>query len=196
MPDGILKFRFCCSFFFLFCPFLPFHGQVHWTMSKQPSHERLALPQLGVPSGIPPLRWSLPFWVSASPPGCLPEEKRTPPGRGARKPPRVRRVLPCQVARKYRQGVPAVLLPFFREDIHRFPIRVRAVSPSGSKPRDPWGSSWPRLGPSRGESGPCAKRLKRRESHPRLSTWISKSMWVVRIMTSEKLVRIHCACAK
>ena len=109
-------------FHFLFCTF--FLSMVRFTgrRSKRPSHGGVALPQLSLPDVrlVLPLRWSLPFLESAGPPGNLPEEKR-PPGRGARKPPRVRRVIPCQVGRKYRQGVPAVLFPFFREDIHQFP---------------------------------------------------------------------------
>ena len=40
------------------------------------------------------------------------------------------------------------------------PIRMQAVSPVRRNPRDPWGSGWPRLGPSRGESGPWANPMK------------------------------------
>ena len=145
--------------------FLPFHGQVSLDNVQATFPWKGGSPTVGrtrLYCLVLPLRRSLPVLGTASPPGNLPEEKRPSPGRGAGKPPRVRKVIPRQVGRKYRQGgVPAVLFPFFREDMHQFPpIRVQAVSPVRRKPRDPWGSGWPRLGPSMGESGPWANPMK------------------------------------
>ena len=76
-----------------------------------------------ITSGTPPPAEESPVLGGAGPPGNLPEEKRPPSVRGAGKPPRVKRVIPRQVGRKYHQGVLAVLFPFFREDIHQFPLQ-------------------------------------------------------------------------
>ena len=104
-------------------------------MSKRPSHGRMALPQLGVPVWYSPLRWSLPFWGSASPPGTMCLRKSGPPQRGVlKKPPRVRRVLPCQVGRKYRQGCRQSSFPFSGRTFTGSPSEYKRFPPLGENP--------------------------------------------------------------
>ena len=62
------------------------------------------------------------------------------PRAGARNHARVEQVVLFQVDLFAPSGVPAVLLPFFREDIHQFPLRVQAVSPYWRKTPRPMGS--------------------------------------------------------
>ena len=103
---------------------------------------------------------SPPFWETVRPSALvLPEEKRTSPERVARNPRKGPAGSSLSGWPQAPSGVPAVLLPFFREDMHRFSFGVQAVSPYRRKPLglDPWGPSWPRLGPTRGESGPCSE---------------------------------------
>ena len=101
---------------------------------------------------------SSPFWGPLVLAQILPEEKQPSPERVARNPRKGPAGSHLSGWPQAPSGVPAVLLPFFREDIHQFPLRVQAVPPTGEKPPDPWGPSWPRLGPSRGESGPQQNR--------------------------------------
>ena len=108
-----------------------------------------------------PLRRSLPFWGALTLPAICLRKSGSPQDGCAGKPPRVRRVIPSQVGRKYRQGGSGSPLSIFpRGHSPVPPIRVQAASPVRRKPRDPWGSGWPRLGPSRGESGPWANPMK------------------------------------
>ena len=83
------------------------------------------------------------------------------PRAGARNHARVKQVVLFQDDRKHHQEFRAVLFPFSREDLHRFPLRVQAVSPYRRKPQDPWGPSWPRLCSQREESGPRSKRINK-----------------------------------
>ena len=53
---------------------------------------------------------------------------------------RVEQVVLFQDDRKHHQGFPAVLFPFSREDVHRFPLRVQAVFPYRRKTPRPMGS--------------------------------------------------------
>ena len=53
---------------------------------------------------------------------------------------RVEKVVLFQDDRKHRQEFQAVLFPFSREDLHRFPLRVQAVSPYRRKTPRPMGS--------------------------------------------------------
>ena len=119
----ISKFLSCSFSFFVLSFFLSF-----FLPSFLPSHGRMALPQLGVPDVtliLPPVKESPPFWGPLALLAlCVPEEKRPSPGRGARKPPRVKRVLPFQVGRKYRQG--------FRESSFHFSERTSPVPPQSA----------------------------------------------------------------
>ena len=107
-----------------FAPATQFPGRGKWLSCVE--HTRLV-------SGAPP-QWSLPFWGPlALATKFLPEEKRRSPERVARKPTRVKQVVPLQVDRKHPSGVLAVLFLFFREDIHQFTLSVQAVSPCQRK---------------------------------------------------------------
>ena len=91
-------------------------------------------------SGTPP-QWSLPFGEERmSSRQILPEEKRHFPERVARNPRKGRAGSSLSGWPQAPSGVPAVLLPFFWEDIHQFPLRVQAVSPYRRKTPRPMGS--------------------------------------------------------
>ena len=70
----------------------------------------------------------------------LPEEKRHSPERVARKPRKGPAGSSLSGWPQAPSGVPAVLFPFSREDLHRFPLRVQAVSPYRRKTPRPMGS--------------------------------------------------------
>ena len=48
------------------------------------------------------------------------------------------------------------------------PSEYKRLPPTGEKPQDPWGPSWPGLGSSRDESRPCLEHWKTPESNWRL----------------------------
>ena len=154
-------------FFFLF--FLP---------SFLPCHGRMASPQLGRTrcySGTPPCEGVSPFWGPLALLAlCVPEEKWPSPGRGgARKPPRVKRVLPFQVGRKYRQG--------FRESSFHFSERTSPVPPQSTsgfplreKTPRPMGLQLAKTRSLKGGVRAVRKaRWESPESHPKLSTQVS-----------------------
>ena len=135
----------------------------HWTMSKRPSDGRVALPQLGVPDYIvwySPLRRSLPFWGALALLAiCL--RKSVPPQEGVLENHQGSgELFPVRLAASTVRGFWQSSFHFSERTFTSSPIRVHAVSPVGRKPRDPWGSGWPRLGPSRGEAGPWANPMK------------------------------------
>ena len=102
-------------------------------------------------SGTPPAEES-PVLGSASPPGNLPEEKRPSPGRGCWKTTKGQASYPPSgwphVPSGGGSGSPLSLFPRGHSPVP--PIRVQAVSPERRTPLHPWGSGWPRLGPSHG----------------------------------------------
>ena len=104
---------------------------------------------------------------------CCPRKSGTPQERVARNPRKDPAGSSLSGWPQAPSGVPAVLFPFSREDVHRFPLRVRAVSPYRRKPQDPWGPSWPRLGSSREESRPCLEHWQTPESNWTLSFYAS-----------------------
>ena len=136
----------------------------HWTMSKRPSHGRVALPQLGVPDYIvwySPCGGVSPFWEPLALLAiCLRKSVHPQDGvlenhQGSGK------LSPVRLAASTVRGGSGSPLSLFPRGHNQFPpIRVQAVSPVRRKPRDPWGSGWPRLGPSMGESGPWANPMK------------------------------------
>ena len=121
-------------------------------------------------SGTPPCG-GVPSWGPASPPGTMRPRKRGPsPGRGARKPPRVKRVVPFQVGRKYRPG--------FRESSFYFSERTSPVPPQSTsgfplreKTPRPMGLQLAKTRSLKGGVRAVREaRLKSRELHPTLST--------------------------
>ena len=126
-------------------------------------------------SGTPPCEGVSPFWgpLALLAP-CVAEEKWPSPGRGgARKPPRVKRVLPFQVGRKYRQG--------FRESSFHFSERTSPVPPQSTSgfplrertPR-PMGLQLAKTRSLKGGVRAVRKaRWESPESHPKLSTQVS-----------------------
>ena len=87
-------------------------------------------------SSTPPCEGVSPFWGPLALLAlCVPEEKRPSPGRGARKPPRVKRVLPLSGWPQVPSGVPGVLFPFFREDVTSSPSEYKRLPPSGENPK-------------------------------------------------------------
>ena len=107
----------------------PLRGRVAPSASSAP----------GLFSGAPPQR-SFPSWGPLTLTQILLEEKRHSPERVARNHARVEQVVLFQVDRKHHQEFRAVLFPFFREDLHRFPVGVQAVSPYQRKTTRPMGS--------------------------------------------------------
>ena len=105
-----------------------------------------------------PLRRSLPFWGPLALLALCAWGKAALPRTGCQKTTKGHsESSPFRLAASTFRGSGSPL-SIFPRGYHQFPLREQAASPFGRKPQDPWGSSWPRLGPSRGESGPCAKR--------------------------------------
>ena len=90
-------------------------------------------------SDAPPQR-RLPFWGPLALAQILPEEKRHSPERIARNPRKGPAGSSLSGWPQAPSGVPAVLFPFSWEDVHRFPLRVQAVSPYRRKTPRPMGS--------------------------------------------------------
>ena len=147
-------------------PVLPFFhiGKNYWTLILFFLFYLLLVPFLSIvgPSGafspseppwkgkVPPLRRAhQTFWCSLAR-ECsvqvplalaqiLLEEKRPSQSGLLENHARVEQVVPFQDDHKHRQEFRAVLFPFSREDLHRFPLRVRAVSPYRRKTPGPMG---------------------------------------------------------
>ena len=154
--DGDL-FSFSSRFYFFFVPLLP-HGVPleHLAPATQPRGR----------GGCPFLRgehqtfwcspqWRLPVLGTIDPRANFARGKTALPRAGARNHARVEQVVLFQVDRKHRQEFRQSSFHFSGRTYTSSPLEYKRFPPTGEKPQDPWGPSWLRLGPSRGESWPC-----------------------------------------
>ena len=172
--NNLIPKEFLNSWFALFFPFsffffcllssFPWLGSLDDSPSGLPI-EGETLPQLGAPDlrlVLPPAV-EAPVLGSASPHGILPEEERTPRDGVLENHQGSSECFPLRMAASTVRGSgsPPSLFPGGHSPV---PHQSTSGFPFGRKPQDPWGSSWPRLGPSRGESGPCAKHYEKVEN--------------------------------
>ena len=147
----LFYFLFFCAFFLSMVRFhcdLPMEG---W-LSHSWAYQTLVW--------YSPLRRSLPFWGALTLP-AIRRRNSGPPQDGVLENHRGSgELFPVRLAASTVRGFWQSSFHFSERTFTSSPIRVQAVSPVRRKPRDPWGSGWPRLGPSRGESGPWANPMK------------------------------------
>ena len=130
--------------------------------------------------------------VTVGPRANFARGKTTLPRAGARNPRKGRASSSLSGWPQAPSGVPDSPLSFFREDLHRSPSEYKRFPPTGEKPQDPWGPSWPRLGPSRGESRP--QKLRNRTGCYRFGH--HNSCGTRNMMSSAHAPCTNCACAK
>ena len=145
-----------------------------------------SLPQLGVPSGTPPCGG-----VSRSGGAlsllavCL--RKSGPPQDGVLENHQGSgEFSPVRLAASTVRGSRQSSFPFSGRTFTGSPSEYKRFPPLGDNPETHGAPAGQDSVPQGGSQGRVRSTSRSRESHPRLSTWISKSMWVVRIMTSEK----------
>ena len=135
--DFVSFFRSGFRFFnFLFFPPLSTVGSSGAFGSSDPAPSAASsTPDLF--SGAPPQR-KLPSWGPVYPRTNFAGEKTSLPERVAGKPRKGRAGSSLSGWPQAPSGVPTVLFPFSREDLHRFPVRAQAVSPYRRKTLGAW----------------------------------------------------------